>query len=423
VSRGGVGDRLGVFLQGAHVGTLERRAPNRYRFSYSDEVLNTHEEGDLVLSASLPVRADAYPPGATRPFFEGLLPEGSVREIIAAKLKIAYQDGFELLRELGAEVAGAVVILPDGAQPALPGGGAVTWLTEDELAQRVQALPSSPLGVTADPAQGARLSLGGVQGKLVVTRSPNGRFGLPRAGAPSTHILKPGREYDSLVANEAFCLRVATSAGLPAAKAEILTVGEDPWLLVERFDRTFDQQMRVLRVHQEDFCQALAREPAEKYEANGGPSLADAFALIRAVSERAAADVTTLLRATVLNVLLGNSDAHAKNLALLYDQEPGGGRLAPLYDIVSTNVYDLTPNLAMTIGGEDNPEAVGPDAWRQLARDAGLGGQVLAQIREDTERIVGAARATRDLAGAEGWHRPIIDRIVAMAESRAVKMA
>jgi len=179
----------------------------------------------------------------------------------------------------------------------------------------------------------------------------------------------------------------------------------------------------VVRLHQEDFCQALAREPAAKYEASGGPSLPDVFALVRAVSDRAVADLTTLLRATVLNVLLGNSDAHAKNFALLYDRDGGGGRLAPLYDIVSTNVYDLTPSLAMSIGGEADPDAVGTDAWRQLARDVGLGGRIVAQVRADTERIVEAARANRELAGAEGWHRPVIDRIVALAEARAARIA
>jgi serine/threonine-protein kinase HipA len=430
MSSRGSGQLLDVLLAGEVVGTLERRVPDRYRFQYASPAVERYGAGALVLSISLPIRAEPFTPSETKPFFEGLLPEGAVRETIARNLRLSVDNGFGLLEALGVECAGAVILTsraedsagrPASAEDDPTGDGGVHWLDDEELAQLVRELPEHPLGVS--DGEQVRLSLGGVQEKLLLTRTPSGRFGQPLRGGPSTHILKPGQErYPGLVANEAFCLRVARCAGLPVAKAEIVEVAEQPCLLVERFDRTYDERARIARLHQEDVCQALGRLPSAKYEVEGGPSLADVFGLLRNLGGIGTArDINNLLLATVLNWLLGNSDAHGKNFGLVYDGRGGIG-LAPLYDVVSTNVYDLKPEMAMLIGHIEDPARIDRESWRAMGAECGLGGQVPHLVEGLVKKAVRCARATRDVAMAESWHEPVIDEIVALAERRASQL-
>ncbi|HWL48527.1 MAG TPA: type II toxin-antitoxin system HipA family toxin [Acidimicrobiia bacterium] len=414
-----VGEELTVYLHDMQIGVVERRGPKRYRFRYNDEVRSRHETGAIVLSVSLPVREDEFPPAAARPFFDGLLPEGVVRSSLAHSLKASEEDGFALLKALGADCAGAVAVLPKGESPQT-GEGEIRPLSRTDLARLIEELPEHPLGIDGR-ATGIRLSLGGIQEKLVLVRSPNGEYGQPLDGAPSTCILKPEHErYPEIVANEAFGLRLAGSAGLDAARAEPTDIDGRPCLHVERFDRTIVGGGRIARVHQEDMCQALGIVPVDKYEASGGPSIAAIVQLLRDTgSPRAAVDILKVIEAALLNFLIGNSDAHGKNLALLYDPT-GGVRLAPLYDLVSTQVYEGSePALAMRIGSVEDPERVEMDAWRELGKTAGIGAQLPALIAEQTERILRCADALVATGKAEGWHRPVVDRIFALMQERA----
>jgi serine/threonine-protein kinase HipA len=413
-----IGEELSVYLGEEQLGTLERRAPKRYRFGYAEPAIARHSAKAIVLSASLPVRTGEFAPAEARPFFDGLLPEGAIRASLSDSLRVSPEDGFALLKAIGADCAGAVVVIPKGEAPET-GAGRVKSLNADELAQRIEELPKHPLGIGRE--RGVRLSLGGIQAKLILTRSPSGSYGQPLDGTPSNCILKPEHgEHSEIVANEAFGLRLAASAGLDAARAEPLEIGGRPCLYVERFDRAIDGNGRIVRIHQEDMCQALGVVPVDKYEASGGPSIAAMIQLLRDIgSARAAADIVKLIEAVLLNFLLGNSDAHGKNYALLYDPDEGM-RLAPLYDLVSTQAYEgYESALAMSIGGVDDPEQVDMDAWRRLAADAGLGGQLPALLSERTERIVRCAEALAVTAKAEGWHRPIVDRIVDLMKVRA----
>lgn len=415
---GEVGEELDVYLGEEHLGTLERRAPKRYRFAYTEPAVAAYGAGAIVLSASLPVRPEEFAPAEARPFFDGLLPEGAIRASLSDSLRVSPEDGFALLKAIGADCAGAVVVVPKG-EALETGAGKIEPLGEDELAQRIEELPKHPLGI--DRERGIRLSLGGIQAKLILTRSPSGSYGQPLDGTPSNCILKPEHgEYPEIVANEAFGLRLAASAGLDAARAEPLEIGGRPCLYVERFDRAVDSGGRIVRIHQEDMCQALGIVPVDKYEASGGPSIAAMIQLLREIgSPRAARDIVKLIEAVLLNFLLGNSDAHGKNYALLYDPD-GGTRLAPLYDLVSTQSYeDSEPALAMSIGGVDDPEQVDMDSWRRLAAEAGLGAQLPALVAERIERIVRCAEALAITAKAEDWHRPIVDRIVELMKVRA----
>lgn len=417
------GAKLTVFLGGHELGTIERRGPSRYRFAYSAPALRPEREDGTALSASLPLREKAFTPSESAPFFEGLLPEGSMRMAIARKFGLSEEDGFGLLKALGIDCAGAVVVLAEGEEARTPEGQGIRPLDAGELEDLVEELPRRPLGVSAEP-DGLRLSLGGVQDKLVLVRMPSGQFGQPTGGAPSTCLLKPDYgHYEDLAANEHFCMTVASRSGLDVAKTETVSVGSIPCLYVERFDRGIDDSGRIVRIHQEDMCQALGILPAAKYEANGGPSVAAAIGLLKTLGGiQAAVDIRGFAKALILNFLLGNSDAHGKNFALLYDPATGV-RLAPLYDIVSTAVYpDVTDRIAMRIGGVDDPAAVDLAAWKELARESGLGGQLGALARIWSAEIRTNAELLRDAASAEGWHRPVIDAIVDVCRERADRL-
>ncbi len=410
-----------VYLSGKHVGWLgeeEGSGGRHYRFQYTDEVVE-QAAGLPVLSASLPGRQAEFGAVEARPFFEGLLPELGLREAIARRLKVSDANSFALLGELGRDCAGAVQILRGGEELGEPQGG-VTWLSDEELSELVEDLPTRPLGVEAD-RRGVRLSLAGVQHKAVLIRSPSGAFGVPRADAPSTHVLKPDYEKadaPGLVANEYFCARAAHCAGLPVPEDEVVEIGGRSCLLSRRFDRTTDGQ-RTIRLHQEDLCQAVGLSPSQKYqETEAGPGFHHLSKIINALSAQPAKDLNTAFRAAVFNFVIGNADAHGKNFALLYAER--GPQLAPLYDLVSTAVYDFEPSLAMAIGDTYDPEAVTFADWGDCAYD--LGARV-SRFDEELVRLaagyVECAERTRDVARVEGWHHETVDRIVELARDRA----
>lgn len=426
------GARLGVFLNQERLGEIERRGPSRYRFSYSEEALERHGDGATVLSASLPIQVGAFAPARSAPFFEGLLPEGAVRASIANSFRLSEEDGFGLLEALGADCAGAVEVLPQDVEPAPLDGGRLRPLEEGELGALIEELPRKPLGVDSRK-DGVRLSLGGIQHKLVLARAPiqgiagdrviGGELSQPLDGAPSTCLLKPEfGQYEDVVANEAFCMRLAGSIGLNVARTDVIHVGPTPCLYVERFDREHEIFNWVVRVHQEDMCQALGIVPSAKYEENGGPSIEAIVGLLRRLrGPRMARDINDFIHAVLVNFLLGNSDAHGKNFALLY--KPMGIRLAPLYDIVSTAVYpDVTDRMAMAIGGVTDPARVDLQAWILLADECGLGGGIGAVIHRRARALVKSSEAHREIARATGWHRPVIDAIVDICRERAAQL-
>jgi serine/threonine-protein kinase HipA len=419
-----VGTRLGVYLSGTAVGEIEKRGPSRYRFAYTQSAIDRHEPGAIVLSASLPVQPEDFAPSATAPFFEGLLPEGNVREAIARRLRLSEEDGFGLLEALGAECAGAVAVLAPGVSPAQPGQGRIHALDHEELVRLVDELPRKPLGVDSRP-EGVRLSLGGIQHKLVLTHLSGMQFGQPLEGAPSTCLLKPEfGQYEELVRNEAFCMKVAATAGLTVSRTEVIELGSHQCLYVERFDRVRNDRSQIVRLHQEDMCQAMGIRPAAKYEENGGPSVVGVVELLRRLrGPYMARDINDFIHAVLVNQLLGNSDAHGKNFALLYDPA-SGVRLAPLYDIVSTAVYpDVTERMAMAIGGVEDPEQVGPEAWKRLAEECGFGGGVVPLIRKRAKWVLRAAEGWRDTAERQGEHGAVIDAIIDVCRRRVARLA
>jgi serine/threonine-protein kinase HipA len=392
-----VADGLAVWLDDLRVADIyqERR---RLRLVYTEEAMQRYALGVPLLSLSLPLTGQRYPHGVVRAFLDGLLPEGDARQAIARDVGVERDDTYGLIRAIGRDCAGALVIQPTG-EPAPPRPTTLTAepLTNVEIAELVANLRSAPLGVSGR----VRISLAGVQEKLLLTRMPDGKWGRPVDGTPSTHILKP--EIASLpntVENEAFCMRLAKHLGLTAASIETTQVDGRKLIIVERYDRIILDDGSVQRLHQEDFCQATGILPDKKYEEDGGPSLARIAGILQLIAPTA--DIEVLLRGVVLNVLIGNGDAHAKNFSLLHHASGVLG-LAPLYDLMSTLYYG-DDRLAMYIDAVQRTRRVTADRILNEAARWGLpkrrASAIVGDILDRTpDAVLLAAAETESLPG------------------------
>lgn len=344
------------------------------------------------VSLTLPLAAETHGPDAVVPWLMNLLPEGEPLRAMTRALGVARDDILGLIAETGRDLAGAIAI---GEPRPGPPPGEVPIPDAAALARIIDDLPARPFLVGE---AGVSMSLAGAQEKLPLCRTADGTLAIPVNGAASTLILKPDNpRLPGSVQNEALCMTLARRAGLPTAAVTTGVAGPRTYLLVERFDRLVADG-RILRRHQEDFCQALGRPPAAKYEHNRagvkGPSLAEMFAVVRA--HMTAREITGLLDAVIFNVAVGNVDSHAKNYSILLG--PGRPELAPLYDLMSGLAWDnITQNHAQDIGGQARGRHVYGRHWRRMAEACGLAGPAtVRRVQALTRRILAALPAARD---------------------------
>lgn len=405
-------DALEVRLHGRLVGVLRRKDNGNLQFRYDRDYL---EDGGPPLSLNLPLRAEAFPHRSCLAFFGNLLPEEDVRAQVALATGISASNDYRLLERFAGDVAGAVTLTPADAGGEMAEPDRLEPLSAQRLDELLTTLPRRPLAVDADGE--VRLSLAGAQSKLPVVDTEAG-FALPHgSGHPTTHILKPEpSRFPGLVANEFFCMRLAAKAGLRVAVVErARTESGLPYLVVSRYDRDLTHEP-IRRLHQEDLCQALGRLHVEKYQQEGGPSVAEAMRLIDASSGVPARDRQQLWLALAFNVLIGNCDAHGKNYSLLYDSPAPS--LAPLYDLVSTAAYEeLTRRLAMSIDGATELGEVGRDAWDRLAAEVGFAPRFLEQRMDPF--VTRVAAAAEELAASGEHDEPIVTEIVAGIRTRS----
>ena len=382
---------LAVWLYGQRAAIVEEER-RRLRLMYAPEALNRYALGTPLLSLALPVRPERYTQGVVRPFLDGLLPEGESRLAVAQDFNLRASDTYGLIRAIGRDCAGAVVIQPAEEPPPAPASTlAAEPLTEDDVSRLIANLRVAPLGID----ERVRLSLAGVQEKLLLTRLPDGRWGRPVDGTPTTHILKPQLErFPATVENEAFCMRVAGHLGLHVAAVETTMIGGRKLLVVERYDRVVDDTGAVLRIHQEDFCQAIGVLPDHKYEENGGPSLKKIAGVVQTAAAPDSLDA--LLRAVTVNVLVTNGDAHGKNFSLLH-HESGALTLSPLYDVLCTLHYGVD-RLAMYI---DNVHRIDKVTVARILNEAESWGMSRNRAAEVVNDLVARAPEAIDAARAE----------------------
>jgi serine/threonine-protein kinase HipA len=338
--------RLSIWMYGHHIATLSQ-TKDSLGLVYTLAAQAAYDVNIPLLSQSLPVGPSAFKHAVVHPFFNGLLPEGQARQIIAHDLKLAENDTFGLLQALGRDCAGALVILPEGEALPVQSAAMPAPLPAGDVETLIRQLPNEPLGITHQ----IRISLAGVQHKLVLSALPTGDWALPINGLPSTHILKQADpRFNHMVANEAFCLALGRHLGISVAEAKVAAMPL-PILVVTRYDRQIAADGTIRRIHQEDLTQALSVSASAKYEEHGGPTLREVASLIRTATG-GSGDVERLLDVTVLNMIVGNADAHAKNFSLLH-LDTGLVQLAPAYDIMSTVYYPRVDGRpAMSVNGK-----------------------------------------------------------------------
>lgn len=410
-------EALDVFFHTTRAGRLERLAGAKLRFRYGEDWV---EAGRGPLSLSLPVRTESYEDDECRPFFSGLLPEGEFLKSIARRFHVSAGNVFSVLAEIGGECAGAISLAAEGESPPFLDAPPPEWLDQSRLGVLLAELPERPLlALPGEDDEGVRFSLAGSQDKLPVLWQRD-RVGITRGKPPSTHIVKvPMASIEGMVANEAYCMALAATAGMSAAETMPIAAGEAEGLLVRRYDRVrVDDSETVHRIHQEDFCQAAGCDPEEKYQAHGGPGVAECATLIRSHSGSPGADLFAFLDALIFNLLVGNADAHSKNYSLLLegDESP---RLAPLYDLLSTRAYGgrFNRKMAMKYGGEYRPEKIRGRHLDRLAADLEMPPRgVRRRIGEVIERVSGSSESARDYLPGAWQEAPILDRIEAVVD-------
>lgn len=407
-------DTLDVYLNEQLAGRL-REEKGRLSFAYDKTWI---ESGRFMpLSVTMPRQAAAFTDEITRVFFDNLLPEGDIRTAIAKLKRVSERNTFGLLEEIGGDCAGAISLWPEGHEPAPREGYAP--ISDSRLNRLLADLKKRPLLATDDKL---RLSLAGAQDKLPI-HYREGRLALPKGSDPSSHILKPGSPgFAHLPVNEHFCMRLAAASGLSVPVSGLLRKATALYL-VQRYDRARAADGTLSRIHQIDLCQALNLPSSKKYEKEGGPSLTACFEIVTRYCAQPAKDRLEIISWVIFNFLVGNADAHAKNLSLLIT--PQRILLAPFYDLISTVVYrGLTPNLAMKIGGENRPDWIQERHWRVFAEASGANPRIVWQkMAELSAGMPGKARELLAAIEPEKGEREMLEKICRVVEKRAARLA
>lgn len=363
-------ERLAVLLSGEVIGHLSRESDDEDpEFAYDTAYVR---EGQVALSARLPLRVDPYPPKNVLPYLAGLLPESrEAREAWAAELEdVEADDAFSMLAAMGRDCPGAVQFCPEDQLADLAARATeVEPMDEAAIAERIRALAS---GHPSWTMPGEHWSLGGQQEKFALTRTANG-WCAAHGSAATTHIFKPGiakLHHQALV--EHATMTAANSIGVDIAPSALERF-EDQWaIVVQRFDRTtVDGEIR--RIHQEDSAQACGRMPENKYEARHGPTLRDMMQVVTRESTSELDDKLALADFVAINLVAGAPDGHSKNISLL--RAAGLVAVAPLYDLATGLTYEskkVDRSVAVSIGGERLVSRIRRAQWAKAATTLGL---------------------------------------------------
>lgn len=419
---------LNVFLNSRLVGRLNKQSSGAIDFRYDPSWLAW--EHALAVSLSLPLREDRYIGAPVIAVFDNLLPDNdAIRRRMAEQVHAEGADAYSLLAAVGRDCVGALQFLPDGVEPGHAGTVEGKPVSDDEIAIILGNLTSAPLGLSED--EDFRISIAGAQEKTALLFS-QGQWQKPIGTTATTHIFKPqigrlpnGIDLSCSVENEFLCLKLTKAFGIPSAEVDIATFGDKRVLVVERFDRRWTQDGRLLRLPQEDFCQALSVPPQRKYESEGGPGIPALLNLLKG-SDAPDEDQAMLIKALAMFWLLGATDGHAKNFSI--HLSPGGRfRITPLYDIISAqpsvDAGQLQRNkmkLAMAVGSSRHyvVERIATRHFVETAAQAGIGASVVAQVFDELRATAPIALDTvRQVLPAE-FPDEIADAVIHGFENR-----
>lgn len=420
---------LQVCLNNRHVGYLEKQPSGAVEFSYASSWLDWEQA--FPVSLSLPLREDVWRGAPVVAVFENLLPDSDVqRRRVAEKVGAAGTDAYSLLSTIGRDCVGALQFLPKDAENGLDSTSIDgVALKENEIENILKNLVSAPLGLTRD--DDFRISVAGAQEKTALLRH-NGQWLKPRGTTPTTHLFKTqigqlpnGIDLSNSIENEFYCLKLAEAFGLKANKAEIQTFGDTKSLIIERFDRLWTADSRLLRLPQEDCCQALSIPPTQKYQNEGGPSIVAIFELLKG-SDSPMEDSKAFLKSQILFWLIGATDGHGKNFSIFL--RPGGSySLTPLYDVLSAQpsldnnqIRRNQMKMAMSVGNNNHYKIYGVHArhFLQTCRKAGLPDALTKDSFEEMREIAEKAIASVETALPEGFPEQIHASVANAIKSR-----
>jgi serine/threonine-protein kinase HipA len=417
---------LDVYLGSSKVGQYARAPSGATSFRYDPAWLSS--ERAFPISLCMPLSDRIWSGEAATSYFDGLLPDDrTVREKIAAREHAESAGIFDLLAVIGRDCVGALRFVPEDAEPGDPTKMEYRPVTDEEIAARLAALGTNPLGLYADEDD-FRISIAGVQEKTAFLRIDD-QWQLPLGPTPTSHIFKPamkvgpdGADFSDTPWNEWLCLVMCRALGLETANAEVQLFDGKPVIVVERFDRTWQEGV-LYRLPQEDICQALGVPPLRKYQSDGGPGIVDVLAFLNgAVAPHE--DRLTFMKAQIVFWLLAAIDGHAKNFSIFLT--PGGCRLTPLYDVMSAAPYPEFPvqmvKLAMALGdkGYCRLSQIQLRHFYQTGQKAGLHEQDMESIFSGLAgRMEGAISETAALAADAGMPESTSGPILAGVSKRA----
>jgi serine/threonine-protein kinase HipA len=392
---------LNIWLNGIPVGQWRNKA-NSSTFVYFDEWLKEEQGRPLSLSMPFTANNDAYSGQVVTNYFDNLLPDS---DIIRRRLAMRYNTGgtspFQLLEAIGKDCVGAAQLLPEDMQPDDLFSIRKRPLNEQAIANLLRDTTDSNAFVHSDDAQDLRLSIAGAQEKTALLYH-DGEWHLPIGSTPTTHILKlplglvgnMRADMSASVENEWLCSIIMDSFNLPIAKTEILQFEDQKVLAVERFDRKYaDDSSWIVRLPQEDMCQATGCSPLNKYQRDGGPGIETIMGLLFG-SETAALDRRNFFKTQIIFWLLAAIDGHAKNFSIFL-QARARYRATPLYDVLSAHpvvgtgqnmISPQNAKLAMAVRGATNYyniQRIQRRHWSTMAQQVGLGALAAEEIIEE----------------------------------------
>jgi serine/threonine-protein kinase HipA len=396
---------LRVLLNNKLVGRLLKETNGAISFQYDESWLSWRNT--FPISMSLPLREDAFRGDRVVAVCENLLPDSEIlRRRVAEKVGANGTDAYSLLAQIGRDCVGALQFVPDDDDTAYDASGIKgEAIGEEGIEKLLKNLGRAPLGLDLD--REFRISVAGAQEKTALLYY-KGKWWKPHGTTPTTHILKTqigmlqnGLDLSNSVENEYYGLKLMAAFGLPANAAEITVFGETTALVIERFDRKWTSDERLLRIPQEDFCQALSFPPSLKYQSQGGPGMVDGLNLLKG-SDTPAEDQKAFLKTQVLFWLIGATDGHAKNFSIFLG--PGGRfKLTPVYDVLtaqpslaSRQIERKQLKLAMSVGDSRHYrlDEIKGRHFIQTAEQAGLPGslasEVLTEVAQTAETAIKA---------------------------------
>jgi len=384
---------LNVFLNTRLLGQLNREKSGAIRFKYDTSWIEW--EHAVPVSISLPLREDQFTGAQVTAVFENLLPDyDPIRQRVAERVGAQGTDAFSLLSEIGRDCIGALQFMADGETPQASDELTGKKLSKANIENLLADLDVTPLGIRSENS--LRISVAGAQEKTALLFH-KGRWIQPSGTTPTTHIIKPqigklhgGIDLSNSVENEFFCLKLLQQFGLKTANASIAEFNTQKALVVERFDRRFTDDGRLIRLPQEDCCQALSVAPTGKYQSEGGPGVIEIMNILRG-SDNPIDDRRDFFKANVLFWLIGATDGHAKNFSLALSSR-GRFRMTPLYDVLTlqptVDKKRLTHKdfkLAMRVGKSNqyNVERIRGRHFIDTGVQAGLSRKAIAELFDE----------------------------------------